>query len=230
MRLIDRNFPNKISNPEFEDIFSGYVGLAARIKYFYQNNSEYIDAANSMLLKDLQTEIADYQLSKNNLDSELENIRDELVELKKEVEKRESEAAEARKARDSAKADKEAIEQKAEELNKMEQSYRAEENRLRRQVNDFESDINKLTDVITRLKEQYAELTGYYEEFERVRTGIEEEGYVDIADFKHKAEERINEGNELMKWSDGILKSVLTDVEAIKERIEKKRKPGTSAV
>lgn len=42
LRIIDKTVSTTISPQDFEDILAGYIGLTARIKYFYQTNNDYV--------------------------------------------------------------------------------------------------------------------------------------------------------------------------------------------
>lgn len=226
LRIVDKNIPKNISNSDFEDILSGYVGLTARIKYFYQNNSEYVSDSNSKLLNELLSEINSFQRRKSELDIEYEEKMDEAAGLRKEVESTEKEVLKVREEYETVKSAKEALDSEIEKLTQDTNTLKTEEEKLRNEVENFEAIIENLTIAINKLNEQYAELTAYFTEFNRVKEGIQQDGYIDVVDFTNKVQAQIEDGSRLMNWCDKTLKSLLTDIEILQDKIEKKRKAG----
>ena len=226
LRIIDRSIPDTVSKSDFEDILSAYIGLTSRIKYFYQNNSEYISDGNAKLLNEMLMEINILQRNKSKLDIEYDNKTDELYELKKSVEKKETEVSEIEEQYDKAKEAVDVIKKRIKKLNSETESLKKEEVQLKEEVEYFQPIMEELIGSINKLKDQYKELTAYYTEFERIRQGIKEDGFVDMRDFNDKVKSRIDEGEELMKWCDNILKALLEDVETLQEKVEKRRKEG----
>ena len=226
LRIIDRNIPDSISKSDFEDILSAYIGLTSRIKYFYQNNSEYVSDGNTKLFNEMLTEINILQRKKSELDIEYENKMDELSELKKSMEKKELEVSEVGEQYDKAKETVDVITERINKLNFETESLRKEEVQLKDEVENFQPIMEELIGSINKLKDQYKELTAYYTEFDKIKQGIKEDGFVDMHDFNDKVKSRIDEGEELMKWCDNTLKALLEDVEALQEKVEKRRKVG----
>lgn len=50
LRIIDKTVSTTISPQDFEDILAGYIGLTARIKYFYQTNNDYVIESDKKLI------------------------------------------------------------------------------------------------------------------------------------------------------------------------------------
>ena len=226
LRILDKNMPQGVSESDFEDILSGYVGLTARIKFFYQNNSDYVSEGNSKLLGDLLSEITAYQRRKSDLDAEYENKMDELSILKKDYEIKEAEVHDLNDELSKTENTVAALNKEFNDLNSRAEDLKEEEHRLKDDIENFEPMLEDLTESIQQLKKQYAEMTAYFPEFDRIRLGLENDGYVDVRDFTEKVKSQIETGNEVIRWCDDVLSKVSKDVETLQETIEKRRKAG----
>lgn len=224
LRIVEKNMPETISNSDFEDILSGYFGLTARIKYFYQNNSEDVSDTNAKLLSELLSEISNHQRRKSDLEAEYEKNMDILSEIKKEVEEKEKEVSVIRNSYEKEKKETERLQKEDAELRAKAEELKLEKARLKDEIDNFVPAISELTNSIFSLKASYDELVAYYTVFEKIKKGIQEDGYVDIHDFTDKVKSRIDAGESLINWCDQTLSSLLTDIEALQDKIEKRRK------
>lgn len=100
---------------------------------------------------------------------------------------------------------------------------------LKKVTNDIENlepNIERLIKEVNTAKETYEEMVAYYSEYQRIQDGIKEEGYVDMESFHKKVDSMNNTGEHLMAEYDSLLKNLISDIEALQAKIEKRRKPG----
>lgn len=101
-----------------------------------------------------------------------------------------------------------------------------DQERLSSEIEEFEPRIEELTMSIMKLKDMYDNLVAEYSEFERIKKGIEDEGVVDINDFNAVVQQKTDEGNALIHWSENTFNLLLEDIETLQAKVEKKRKAG----
>lgn len=226
LRIIDKTVSTSISAQDFEDILAGYIGLTARIKYFYQNNNDYVIESNKKLISQLLTEISSYQLQKSELDNKHEKKLDEYVETKRVYEEKQKEFETFDEECALLVKKKNTLDEEVEKLKKKKEQLISEQERLSSEIEGFEPQIEELTSSVMKLKEQYDSLVAEFSEFERVKKGIEEEGIVDVNEFNAVVNQKVAESKSLIQWSENILKLLIEDVETLQSKIEKRRKAG----
>ena len=226
LRIIDKTVSTSISAQDFEDILAGYIGLTARIKYFYQNNNDYVIESNKKLISQLLTEISSYQLQKSELDNKHEKKLDEYVETKRVYEEKQKEFDTFDEECALLVKKKHTLDEEVEKLKKKKEQLISEQERLSSEIEGFEPQIEELTSSVMKLKEQYDSLVAEFSEFERVKKGIEEEGIVDVNEFNAVVNQKVAESKSLIQWSENILKLLIEDVETLQSKIEKRRKAG----
>lgn len=226
LRIIDKTVSTSISIQDFEDILAGYIGLTARVKYFYQNNNDYIIESNKKLISQLLTEISSYQLQKSELDSRHEKKLDEYEETKKIYEKEQIEFDTINEECNVLLKKKSALVEEVEKLKKKKEQLLFDQESLSSEIEVFEPRIEELTMSIMKLKDMYENLVAEYSEFDRIRKGMENEGLVNINDFNSIVQQKTDEGNALIQWSENILNLLLEDIEILQAKIEKRRKTG----
>lgn len=226
LRIIDKTVSTSISAQDFEDILAGYIGLTARIKYFYQNNNDYVIESNKKLISQLLTEISSYQLQKSELDNKHEKKLDEYVETKRVYEEKQKEFDTFDEECALLVKKKNTLDEEVEKLKKKKEQLISEQERLSSEIEGFEPQIEELTSSVMKLKEQYDNLVAEFSEFERVKKGIEEEGIVDVNEFNAVVNQKVAESKSLIQWSENILKLLIEDVETLQSKIEKRRKAG----
>lgn len=86
--------------------------------------------------------------------------------------------------------------------------------------------IQKLIREVTDAKSTYGDMVSYYAELERIQAGLKEEGYVSISSFTEKIQDMNAQGKDLMSAYDKLLRGITRDVEALQDKIDKRRKPG----
>ena len=224
LRSVDRMIPARLSEDAFEDIMAGYVGLTARVRYFYMSNPSYFEAHNDKLLEDILKELNTFQRRKNDLDMEYERKMDERDEVKKAVEERQKEVDEIRKEYDSVKKQADELRREKEKLARMKEELLEEQSKLSSEIDNFEPELEKVTKSVHELKSTYEDLCADFEEFARIKKGIEKDGFVCMSDFEEKVRAKTDEAKELMRWSDRTLGAVLSDVDALQDKIEDRRK------
>lgn len=226
LRIIDKTVSTSISAQDFEDILAGYIGLTARVKYFYQNNNDYVIESNKKLISQLLTEISSYQLQKSELDRRHEKQLDEYAETKRAYEEKQKEFDAFDEECTALVKKKNALTEEVERLRKKKEQLIFEQEKLSSEIEEFEPRIEELATSIAKLKEEYDNLLAEFSEFERVKKGIEEDGLVDINDFNAVVNQKVAESKNLIQWSENILKLLLEDVETLQSKIEKRRKAG----
>ncbi len=226
LRIIDKTVSTSISSQDYEDILAGYIGLTARIKYFYQSNNDYVIESNKHLISQLLSEISSYQLQKSELDGLHEKKLDEYSETKNAYEAKQREFDAFSEECVALTKKKKALDEEVENLKKKKEQLLLDQERLSSEIEEFEPKLEELTMSIVKLKSVYDDLLAEYSEFERVRQGIEGEGLVDINSFNAVVQKKTDEGNALIEWSENILSLLLEDIEILQAKVEKKRKAG----
>lgn len=226
LRIIDKTVSTSISPQDFEDILAGYIGLTARVRYFYQNNNDYVIESNKNLVSQLLTEISSYQLQKNELDNMHEKKLDEYAETKRLYEDKQVEYDAFNEECNELLRKKSTLVEKVESLKKKKEQLLLEEDKLSSEIKEFEPKIEELTMSIMKLRDVYENLVAEYSEFERIRKGIENEGLVDIDNFNAIVRQKTDDGNTLIQWSENILNLLLEDIETLQAKVEKRRKAG----
>ena len=226
LRSVDKMIPSHLSDDQFEDIMAGYVGLTSRIQYFYMSNPYYFESHSGNVLEDMLKRISILQKQKNDLDMEYEKKMDERDEAKKAVEERQREVDAVQADCDSVKKQTDELQRKKEKLTGKKEELLAEQSKLSEEINNFEPELEKVTKSVYELKSTYEDLCADFEEFSRIKKGIEQDGFVYMSDFEELVRAKTDEAKELMQWSDQTLGAVLDDVDALQDKIEKKRKAG----
>lgn len=226
LRIIDKTVSTTISPQDFEDILAGYIGLTARIKYFYQTNNDYVIESDKKLISRLLTEISSYQLQKSELDSKHEKKLDEYTETKRLYEDKQKEFDDFNEECAVLLKKKSTLAEEVERLKRRKEQLLLDQERLSSEIEEFEPRIEELTMSIMKLKDMYDNLVAEYSEFERIKKGIEDEGVVDINDFNAVVQQKTDEGNALIHWSENTFNLLLEDIETLQAKVEKKRKAG----
>lgn len=226
LRIIDKTVSTSISPQDFEDILAGYIGLTARVKYFYQNNNDYVIESNKKLVSQLLTEISSYQLQKSELDSRHEKKLDEYAETKRLYEDKQKEFDAFNEECDALLKKRSTLIEEVERLKKKKEQLLLDQERLSSEIEEFEPRIEELTMSIMKLKDMYENLVAEYSEFDRIRKGIKDEGLVDINNFNTIVQQKTDDGNALIQWSENILNLLLEDIEILQAKVEKRRKAG----
>lgn len=226
LRSVDKMIPAHLSDDQFEDILAGYVGLTSRIQYFYLSNPYYFESHSGNVLEDMLKRINILQKQKSDLDMEYEKKMDERDEAKKAVEERQREVDAVQADCDFVKKQADELQRKKEKLTGKKEELLAEQSKLSEEIDNFEPELEKVTKSVYELKSTYEDLCADFEEFSRIKKGIEQDGFVYMSDFEELVRAKADEAKELMRWSDRTLGAVLDDVDALQDKIEKKRKAG----
>lgn len=93
------------------------------------------------------------------------------------------------------------------------------------QIQETEKGIRQLLTDVEQSRASYLELKAYYSEIERIREGIREEGYADEKSYRDHLIDLNLQTEQLLSQYDSFLKKYSSDINALRDRIEKRTRP-----
>lgn len=226
LHTAEKTMPNSFTAQEFEKVYSGYLGVASRIKQFYQLNQAYMNNKESVLLTELISSINEAERNKKELENHIAKVQKALEEIEQEIKENQNIFGAVQKNYDFKLKEQADLEEKFQEVQKKVLSLEEELKTTQVQIEQFEPNIERLIQEIAIAKDTYEEMVSYYTEIDRIQRGIQEEGFVDIVSFIEKLHEMNEQGNHLMSAYDRILKNMAMDIETLQEKIENRRLAG----
>jgi len=95
----------------------------------------------------------------------------------------------------------------------------------KKQIESFQPTIEALMQELAAAEENYAELSANDVILSRIRAGIRDEGFVDIASFDEHLHNLNEQGKQLLESYNRILKDLSDDVRALQKKIDDQRSP-----
>lgn len=93
------------------------------------------------------------------------------------------------------------------------------------QIRETETWIQQLLTEVEQIRASYLELKAYYSEIERIRDGIREEGYADEKSYWDHLGDLNLQTEQLLKQYDSFLSKYSSDINALRDKIEKRTRP-----
>lgn len=226
LRAAESSMPKTISQSEFDSIFAGYLGITSRVDGFYKKNATYFDFEESHTLQTLMTSLRNAETKKKELDEKIQNSEKENTDVNRDIRNAEH-LLKAEEEKYSSLIEKEkGLKTKLKDIKKKIELLEADLKKVTNDIENLEPNIERLIKEVNAAKETYEEMVAYYSEYQRIQDGIKEEGYVDMESFHKKVDSMNNTGERLMAEYDSLLKNLISDIEALQAKIEKRRKPG----
>ncbi len=219
LRSADKVMPANLSEEEVENLFSVYLSISRKVSQFCKANAGKMDEAASKLTESREEEVKKIQKLKQKTD----RLRSELADAQRQTIETEKEMKTVQKTCEATQTNLTGMEEKIRKLNEKIKELTKQLNSKTSQAGTFERDIERLTEEIRKADDEYNELSSYYEELGRIRKGIEEEGYADIASFNDMLADRSSQAEQIMKDFDRILKNLSADLLTLQHKIELRR-------
>lgn len=226
LRAVENTMPKTISQLEFDSIFAGYLGITGRVDGFYKKNVAYFDFEESSTLQTLLASLRNAEARKKELDVKIQNAEKENADVNSDIRSVEH-LLKVEEEKYSSLIEKEkGLKIKLKDVKKKIELLEADLKKVTNDIENLEPNIERLIKEVNTAKETYKEMVAYYSEYQRIQDGIKEEGYVDMESFHKKVDSMNNTGERLMAEYDSLLKNLISDIETLQAKIEKRRKPG----
>lgn len=226
LRTAEKTMPDKAAAEEIQSLYAGYLGIAARVKQFYQSQDMSMESEKRTVLEEMVSSLREAEEKQRSLKEQIEVRRQEYRVQEASFRESQEEAKRLLKQlreKEEAHRELESLSlQREKELAQLEESLR----KMKEETASYEGSIEQMTKEITAAKDYYEELTAYYQEIDIIRRGIEEEGFVDVRSFNGRLREMNSQGENLIREYDEILKKMLKDVEALQDKIRRRQRPG----
>lgn len=226
LRAIESRLPKRISQSEFDNVFAGYLGIIVRVDGFYKKNSSYFDSDESKTLQTTLISLREAGIKKKEIDEKLANAERENSAINSDIKTAEH-LLKVEEEKHNALVEKEnVLKKKLDTVKEKIKLLNVDLGKTSKYIENLEPNVERLIQEISTARETYEEMVAYYSEFQRIQDGIKEEGYVDMESFHKKIDSMNRTGENLMLEYDSLLKNLISDIEALQDKIEKRRKPG----
>lgn len=226
LRTAERNLPASITAQEFEQVYAGYLGLAGGVNRFSKLGQGHLTENDAALLRQQLTAVEQLQQERKTLEDQLTQVKRQQRETAQAVTQLKGQVDNAQAAYQAAEAQRAELAEQVQNLQAKIEALKAERDSYQRQKEQFEPDVDALMEQMTAARDSYQEMVAYYAELERIQTGMQAEGFVDMASFTQAVAEMNQQGAALMADYDRILRNVLTDVEALQRKVDARRRAG----
>ncbi len=225
LQVVESSMPKTISQSEFDCIFAGYLGITGKVDGFYKKNAEYFDLEDSKTLQTALESLRNAETIKIELDEKIQNVENENSDVNSDIRNAEH-LLKVEEEKYSSLIEKEkGLKKKLNGINMKIELLVVDLNKTTMDIKDLEPNIERLIKEVNTAKETYEEMVAYYSEYQRIQNGIKEEGYVDMESFHKKVDSMNNTGEQLMAEYDSLFKNLISDIEALQDKIENRRKP-----
>ena len=224
LRVAEQSMSKTPSQSEIDSYFAGYLGITAKIDGFYKRNSSFLDSNKSVKMQTLLASLRNAEdileeLEKKYEEAEKKNraINNDIIATKSLLKAEEDNynylVGEDKRLKDKLSEVKQRITSLKDDLEKVSSD-----------IESIEPNIEKLIQEVKIARETYEEMIAYYSEFKRIQDGIKEDGYVNMESFNERIHSLNDSGEALMREYDSLLKKLTSDIEALQDKIEKRRK------
>ncbi|MCD8147675.1 MAG: hypothetical protein LUD84_10460 [Clostridiales bacterium] len=211
-----------MTDQELARISACYLGAASQMTAFYAHSLE--DARNNVQHQ-LNVDLIEVKERETLLSGQIVDTREKIAAAPAEIKRlqrllavAEQECNEVSQQRNDLKAQ---VDEKMNEAAELERQLTY----LRGESENYDTVIADLTKNVADAEQASGELDVQFEEMNRIRSGLQEEGFVNISSFNKKIEEMNRQSKELRNQYDTLLGKVLKDVEALRKKINSRAMP-----
>lgn len=226
LRATEKIMPDEISETEFRGIYAGYLGIANKVKGFYENPKVSLQEKESEAMEGFLNTIKAAEETKKVLDQKLEELRRQADAQQSSIERRQRQLSDYEKRQEELTEKKGELEQRLKNIRTGISALEEEIQSLKGKIERFEPEMENLVKHVEEARDTYQELVSYYDELERIQRGIREDGFVNMESFSGQLQAMNEEGDHLMIRYDQFLRKITADIENLQKKIDIRRKAG----
>ena len=228
LRAAGKNLPEKLADDEFDRVCAAYLGVAGSVQRFLQANGARIGAANGSALEQLRGEIDKLTADEAKYAGDMAALRKQRDDAEARAVKAAEEYGRLAEEQEQATQPRDTTERKLSEGKTKIERLRTNTQRMQKEAASLDGEAERLVKETAEARATLADMKAYYTELERIETGIQAEGYVDIMSFNDALGEMNEQGKALMERYDHFLNGMLQDVEALQNRLRDQTRPGAA--